>query len=132
MDPPLAGRLPDFAVAATFARAVATHLAQQSPDLFTARRGLENRRQRLYVDWQRNQEAATTVAAYSPRSRPGAPVSMPLDWSELGTQDLRGAHFNLRNAAARWRRVADPWLEQPCRRQTLHTGITRELDRLTA
>jgi bifunctional non-homologous end joining protein LigD len=127
---PLSGRLPDFAAAAGFARAVAIHLAEQSPELFTARRGATNRRSLLYVDWQRNQEGATTVCAYSPRWRPGAPISTPLDWSELGARDLRGAHFNLRNALTRWRRVGDPWLEAPCKAQTLHTGITRALDRL--
>ena len=55
----------------------------------------------MYVDWQRNQFAATTAAAYSPRHRPGVPVSMPVAWDEVGARDLRGAHFNRRNAAAR-------------------------------
>ena len=86
----------------------------------------------MYIDWQRNQQSATTVAAYSPRWRKGAPVSMPLAWSELGKPDLRGAHFNLRNALARYRRHGDPWLQQPCRAQSLSAAVQRELERRTA
>ena len=71
------------------------------PERFSAKRGAPNRKGRIYVDWQRNQFAATTVSAYSPRHRPGVPVPLPVDWSELGKTDIRGAHFDLRNVAAR-------------------------------
>ena len=102
------------------------------PELFTARRGAANRKGRMYIDWQRNQQGATTVAAYSPRWRKGAPVSTPVAWSELGKLDLRGARFNLRNAVARYRRIGDPWLQQPCRAQSLSAAVQRELERRTA
>jgi len=129
---PLQGRLPAFAAAAAFAKAVATHFARRQPELFTARRGAANRKGRMYIDWQRNQQGATTVAAYSPRWRKGAPVSTPVAWSELGKPDLRGAHFNLRKALARYRRSGDPWLQQPCRAQSLSAAVQRELERRTA
>lgn len=129
---PLQGRLPGFDVAAAFARSIATYFSRRQPELFTARRGAANRKGRMYIDWQRNQHGATTVAAYSPRWRKGAPVSMPLAWSELGKLDLRGAHFNLRNAGARYRRNGDPWLEQPCPAQTLSAAVQRELEQRTA
>lgn len=129
---PLEGRLPDFEVAALFARTVAGHLARTIPELFTAKRGAGNRKGRMYIDWQRNQSGATTVSAYSPRWRQGVPVSMPLAWSDLGAQDLRGAHFNLRNAVARFHRLGDPWRKHPCKPQTLTAGILRKLGRLSA
>ena len=129
---PLRGRLPDFAGAAAFAKAVAKHFSRRQPELYTASRGAANRKGRMYIDWQRNQRGATTVAAYSPRWRKGAPVSMPVAWSELGKVDLRGAFFNLRNTVARYRRYGDPWLEQPCPAQTLSATVQRELERRTA
>jgi bifunctional non-homologous end joining protein LigD len=125
---PLTGRLPAFGRAASFAQAVARHLATTAPERFTARRGSQNRRRKIYVDWQRNQDAATTVAAYSPRLRDGVPVSMPIAWEELGRQDLRGARFNLRNAAARLRDTGDPWRRDPPPRQSLTDALLRRLD----
>ena len=127
---PLQGRLPDFETAADFTRRIATQLAHAIPELFTARRGAANRKDRMYIDWQRNQRGATTVAAYSPRWREGVPVSMPLAWSDLGNQDLRGPHFNLRNAVARFHRLGDPWIKHPCKRQTLTARVLRNLEKV--
>jgi len=49
-----------------------------------------------------------------------------------GKLDLRGAHFNLRNALVRHRRIGDPWLQQPCRAQSLSAAVQRGLERRTA
>ena len=57
-------------------------------ELFTARRGTASRKPHV-IDWQRSQQGATTVAAYSPRWRKGAPVSTPI--RVVGKLDLRGA-----------------------------------------
>jgi bifunctional non-homologous end joining protein LigD len=120
---------PPLEVAAAFARRVAEHLARLVPQRFSARRGAPNRQGKVYVDWQRNQFAATTVAAYSPRHRPGVPVSMPIDWDELGRKDIRAAWFNLRNVAARIAERGDAWADAPPLRQTL---TQRVIDRLEA
>jgi len=120
---------PSLEVAAAFSRRVAEHLARVIPERFSAKRGAPNRQGRIYVDWQRNQFAATTVCAYSPRHRPGVPVSMPIDWDELGKTDIRGPHFNLRNVAARVAERGDAWAALPPIRQSLTKRVIDRLER---
>jgi bifunctional non-homologous end joining protein LigD len=120
---------PPLEAAAAFSRRVAEHLARLIPQRFSAKRGAPNRQGKVYVDWQRNQFAATTVAAYSPRHRAGVPVSLPVDWDELGRKDIRGAWFNLRNVAARIAERGDAWADEPPVRQSL---TQRVIDRLEA
>lgn len=67
-----------------FAKGLAAAMAADSPDLYVATVSKARRRGRILIDWLRNQRGATAVAAYSPRARPGAPVSTPLGWEELG------------------------------------------------
>ncbi|MEO7050165.1 MAG: DNA ligase D [Rhodanobacter sp.] len=92
-----------------FARAFAESLAQAHPLEFVATASKARRGGKIYVDYLRNSRGATAVASYSLRARPGAPVAMPLRWSELGR--LRSGHdFNIKSAPKRLARLrADPW-----------------------
>ena len=69
------------------------------------------RNKRIFIDYLRNSREATAVAPYSTRARPGAPVSVPIDWSELGA--LKSANqytvLNLPTRLARLRK--DPWAD---------------------
>ena len=69
---------------------------------FTAKIAKQSRGGKIFVDYLRNAETASAVAAYSPRARPGAHVSTPLDWDELDSTDIRGA-FTVLNIAQRLR-----------------------------
>jgi bifunctional non-homologous end joining protein LigD len=116
---PLAGRRPDWDSARAWSRGVAEFLAADRPDRFTARRGEEQRRGRVFVDYLRNAVGATAVAAWSPRLRAGAPVSMPLPWRDVGGDvDLRGPHFALQDLAAA-ELPRDPWSSYATLRQAL-------------
>lgn len=55
-----------------FSRAVAESIEREQPDLFTVRMAKKNRVRRIFIDYLRNAEGATTVAAYSVRARRGA------------------------------------------------------------
>ncbi|SEB21341.1 DNA ligase D [Variovorax sp. YR216] len=66
-----------------FSQAVVQHLASVIPDRFVAKSGPRNRVGRIFVDYLRNGFGATTVAAWSARSRPGLGVSVPVAWDEL-------------------------------------------------
>jgi bifunctional non-homologous end joining protein LigD len=128
---PLAKGAP-MEVVAAFSRRIAEHLSRTIPERFSSKRGAANRRGLIYVDWQRNQFAATTVAAYSPRNRPGVPVSMPVDWDELGAKDIRGRHFNLRNVAARVAAQGDAWTALSHVSRTLTRKVIDRLERAAA
>jgi DNA ligase D len=103
---PIDDRTPvDDVAAAT--RALAARAEALDPALATTAFIVEDRAGKVFVDSTRA-GGATVVAAYSPRLRPGTPVSFPLDWSELDR--VRPADFTVHTAidalAGR-----DPWAE---------------------
>jgi bifunctional non-homologous end joining protein LigD len=110
-----------------FSRAVATRLAVALPTLFTASMAKSRRRGRIFIDYLRNGETATAVAAYSARARPGLPVSTPVGWEEL-KNDLRGATFDIRTVPARLRQLKnDPWAEYWSGKQRITAAARRTL-----
>lgn len=91
-----------------FAEAMAKEMARAEPDRYVATVSKAKRTGRILIDYLRNGRGATAVAAYGARARPGAPVSMPLAWEELGPE-IGPAAFTVRNAAARLADTPDPW-----------------------
>ena len=113
--------------AKSFAQALARRLAADHPDRFIATASKARRKGLVFIDWLRNADGATAVAAYSLRARDGLPVSMPIDWRDL-SKDVRGAHFNFRNVPeilAKRRR--DPWADYEASRQRLSARALRAL-----
>lgn len=93
----------------TFARGFAEAMAALHPLEFVATATKRFRRGKIYVDYLRNGRGATAVASYSLRSRPGAPVAVPLRWEELG-KVKSGNAFDLRSVPKRLARLKkDPW-----------------------
>jgi len=99
-----------WADAKRFTKSIAELLVGAHPDRFTATISKARRRGKIFIDYLRNAKDATAVAAYSVRARSGAPIATPIAWDEL-KQDVRFAHFNLRNVPARLRRRKDPWAD---------------------
>ncbi len=93
------------AEALAFAAAVTRAIARVVPGATTAR-ALARRGGRLYLDAYQNGFGKTLVAPYSPRAVDGAPVSCPLDWSEV-RRGLDPARFTIRTMPARLDRVGD-------------------------
>jgi bifunctional non-homologous end joining protein LigD len=102
-----------------FCGAVADMIVKAFPDRYTSSMAKTRRPGRIFIDYLRNVQGATAGAAYSARAKRGAPVSMPIDWSELA-DDVRFDRFNVKNVpgivASRKR---DPWARMPRVRQSL-------------
>ena len=102
-------RGPDFDEVRRFADQVAARLVEAYPDLVTTEARVEARGGRLYIDTRRNAYGQTAVAPYSVRAKPGAPVAVPIDWSELDEPGLTSRRYNIREIPARLARRGDPW-----------------------
>jgi bifunctional non-homologous end joining protein LigD len=99
----------DWNAAKNFAQTVALAMAKDSPDRYTATLAKTARMGRIFIDYLRNGRGATAVAAYSTRARSGAPVSTPVEWSELSS--LRSGHqYRVVNLLGRLEHLRrDPW-----------------------
>jgi len=82
--------------AAAATRAIAARAERLGPEVATTAFVRADRAGKVFIDPTRA-GGATVVSAYSPRVRPGTPVSFPVGWDRLA--DARPADFALRNAA---------------------------------
>lgn len=83
----------------SFAERFARALAQADPERYTANLKKIERKGRIFIDYLRNQRGATAVLPYVARARPGAPVAVPVGWTEL--RDIATPQqWSVRDAAA--------------------------------
>ena len=94
---PLKAAKSDWEVAKTFAKAVCVQMQGDSPDRYVVTMSKRAREGKIFLDYLRNTRSASAVAPLSPRARPGAPVSMPLEWSKVRS-GLDPQRFTLRTA----------------------------------
>jgi bifunctional non-homologous end joining protein LigD len=92
--------------AAAATRALAARAERLDPALTTTAFIRQDRGGKVFLDATRS-GGATVVSAYSPRVRPGLPVSFPVGWDDLG--DIRPADFTVRTAAGQLPADGDRW-----------------------
>ena len=90
------------------------HTGNATDDMSKARRT-----GKIFIDYLRNVRGATSVAAYSTRAKPAAPISTPVDWQALGPR-LGPDGITLKSLPRRLaRRDVDPWKEYEKARRRL-------------
>ena len=92
-----------------FGRELAAIIVSQAPQARTMEQLKANRGKRVFIDTNRNGYAQLVAPAYAVRARQGAPVSVPLAWSELKKRNLRSNSFTIRTIFDRLDQVSDPW-----------------------
>ena len=91
-----------------FSQAIVAHMAQTIPDRFVLKSGPRNRVGKIFIDYLRNGRGATTVSAWSARTRPGLGISVPVTWDEL--DGLQSAdQWNVNNVHQRLDVGNAPW-----------------------
>jgi bifunctional non-homologous end joining protein LigD len=103
-------------------RAIAARAERLDPGLATTAFIREDRGGKVFLDSTRA-GGATVAAAYSPRIRPGVPVSFPVAWDDL---DRFGPGDFTVHTAARLIGHGDPWAEQMPGPQPLSPGLIDE------
>jgi len=111
-----------------FSQAVAQHMAATLPKYFSAKMGAQNRKQKIFVDYLRNNRGSSTVAAFSARARPGLGVSVPLTWDEVATS-TGGDQWTVENLHERLADLkSDPWADYAKTRQRITAAMKKRLD----
>jgi bifunctional non-homologous end joining protein LigD len=102
-----------------FSRTIAEAIVRDDPRRYTTAMPKAGREKKILIDYFRNNRTNTSVAAFSTRARPGAPVSVTLAWDEL-TSRLRPDRLTLETVPRRLASLRrDPWARYWTLRQRL-------------
>jgi bifunctional non-homologous end joining protein LigD len=113
----------DFDAARHVSELVGRHLVRLHPKDITVEWSVPKRTGKIFMDYNMNVRGKTLNVAYSPRGEPGAPVSMPLNWDELG--DAHPLDFRITNAMERLAVTGDRWADALKRKQDLEAALKR-------
>jgi bifunctional non-homologous end joining protein LigD len=103
-------------------RALAARAERLDPDVATTAFIREDRAGKVFLDSTRS-SGATVAAVYSPRARPGVPVSFPVGWDDLDR--VVPGDFTIRSVPALVA-DADPWHERMPEPQRLPADLVEE------
>ncbi len=83
-------------------------MVKSQPEQFTIETYKEKRQGRLFLDYLRNSYGQTSVAPYSVRALPGAPVATPIHWEDLDHIET-SQKYNVKNVFRLLEKKSDPW-----------------------
>ena len=113
----------DFDTVRPFALKVGEELSGMYPDEFTTEQRIEDRRERLFVDYMRNSYAQTAVAPYSARATPEASVAAPLFWDELQDKNLKARMYTIATMPERIKQIGNPWADFRKKAKSLNAAL---------
>ena len=96
----------DYDQSQMFAKIIVSLVHQRIPEFTSLERMISNRKGKMYLDFLQNRPGATIAGPYSLRPKPGATVSMPLEWDEV-KPGLKMTDFTIFNAIDRLREKGD-------------------------
>jgi bifunctional non-homologous end joining protein LigD len=115
----------EWPVVKEFAHKFVLGIEKKNPGLYLTKMTKALRKNRIYLDYLRNDRGSTAVAPYSSRARSGAPIALPLDWKDLDAKTrptFRVADFN----SWKKRLTTDPWAEMGKVKQRLSAKAIRD------
>jgi len=89
-----------------FAKLIVSIVQERIPEFTSLERMVKSRKGKMYLDFLQNRPGATIACPYSLRPKPGATVSMPLDWDEV-KPGLKIQDFNIHNIVPRLKETGD-------------------------
>ncbi|CAI3797562.1 non-homologous end-joining DNA ligase [Pseudarthrobacter sp. MM222] len=95
----------------------ARELERRMPEKVTTAWWKEERGRRIFVDFNQANRDRTIAGAYSPRALPGATVSCPIGWEELGNADPKD--FTILSVPERLKTTGDPWADMHAKPGTI-------------
>ena len=116
------GGAPSMVDVAAATRAIAERAARLDPEIATTAFMKEDRGGKVFIDATRV-GWASVISVYSPRVRPGTPVSFPLAWDDL--DGVSPGEFTILTAVKRLG-DRDPWAEQMPAPQRLSGELIEE------
>lgn len=110
-----------------FAKAIADTLVSVRPDRYTANPLKRTRKDKIFVDYLRNQHGGSAIVNFSTRAKESAPVACPLAWDEL--KGLKSASpYTARTLPARLKKLkSDPWTNFFVTRQSITAKAKKAL-----
>ncbi|MGD9714308.1 MAG: DNA ligase D, partial [Thermomicrobiales bacterium] len=101
---------PKWSAVKRFTRVLAREIAGEQSDRYTDSMSKSKRVGKIFIDYLRNDRESTSIGAYSPRARAGAPVAMPVEWTQLENPGGSPPRFGMKNVPEHIRtRDRDPW-----------------------
>jgi bifunctional non-homologous end joining protein LigD len=110
-----------------FSRTVASYLASKEPERYVATMSKAKRKNRIFIDWLRNDRGSTAIAPYSVRARTGAPVAVPVSWKTLEPLERADA-FDMGTVLKRFDKPCP--LDSMPARQSISLDVVENLERL--
>ena len=112
----------EWPIVKEFAHNVVLGIERKNPARYVTKMTKALRKNRIYLDYLRNDRGSTAVAPFSTRARSGAPVALPLDWKDLGSKTRPVFHVTDFDS---WKKrlKTDPWAEMSRVRQRLTAKI---------
>jgi len=116
----------EWPVIKQFSHAVVQRIEEGKPETYVTKMTKAVRRNRIFLDYLRNDREATAIAPFSPRARAGAPVAIPLDWAELKADAM--PVFRVVDFPTWKKRLKrDRWAAMRTLRQRVSSGMLRAM-----